>query len=226
MIRLVGVLVVIVGLGLKLNPLLVVIVAGFSSGLAGGMGPYEILEAIGTAFVTNRYMSLFILTLPVIGLLERHGLREQAELFIMKLKGATAGRIMLLYMFFRQATSAVGLQLGGHPTFIRPIISPMAEGAVAKGRELPQSVLDEIRSMAAAVENYGNFFGQLIFIAAGGLLLIKGVMDQAGYSVDLLTMALYAVPTAVAAFAIATVRYTMFDARMKKLSLKGEEERR
>ncbi len=219
MIRLIGVAIVVIGLGLRLNPLLVVIVAGFSTGFAGGMGPVEILEAIGSAFVTNRYMSLFILTLPVIGLLERHGLREQAEQFILRLKGATAGRIMLLYMIFRQVTNAVGLQLGGHPTFIRPIVSPMAEGAVAHGKSLPQETLDEIRGMAAAAENYGNFFGQLIFVASGGLLLIKGVMDQAGYGVDLLTMAMYAIPTAAAALAIAVVRYSMFDMKMKKIKI-------
>jgi uncharacterized membrane protein len=219
MIKLVGVLVVAAGLALRMNPLLVVLVAGFSTGFAGGMGPYEVLEAIGSAFVTNRYMSLFILTLPVIGLLERHGLREQAEQFIRRLKGASAGRIMLLYMIFRQSTCAVGLQLGGHPTLIRPIVSPMAEGAVARGRELPDEVLDEIRGMAASADNYGNFFGQLIFIAAGGLLLIKGVMEQAGYQVDLMTMALYALPTAGVALAIAAVRFLLFDLKMKKIKL-------
>lgn len=219
MIKLIGVAIVVVGLGLRLNPLLVVISAGVSTGLVAGMGVMEILDAIGTAFVTNRYMSLFILTLPVIGLLERHGLREQAEQFILRLKGATAGRIMFLYMIFRQATNAVGLQLGGHPTFIRPIISPMAEGAVAREKALPQNVLDEIRSMAASSENYGNFFGQLMFIASGGLLLIKGVMEQASYSVDLLTMALYAIPTAIAALLIGGFRFHLFDKKMKQLML-------
>ena len=34
-------------------------------------------------------------------------------------------------------------------------------------------------------DNVGNFFGQNLFLAAGGLLLIKGVMEQLGYSVEL-----------------------------------------
>ena len=216
MIKLIGVVIVVLGLAFRFNPLIVVIVAGFATGLVSGMNFIDILDIIGKAFVINRYMSLFILLLPVIGLLERHGLREQAERFILNLKGATAGRIMLLYMIFRQVTGALGMQLGGHPSFIRPIVSPMAEAAVAKGQTLPQSVLDEIRGMAATSDNYGNFFGQLMFIAAGGLLLIKGVMEQTGYTVDLITMALYAVPTGVVALIIAGTRYALFDRRMAK----------
>ena len=34
-------------------------------------------------------MSLFILILPVIGLMERHGLRERAEILIGKINAAT-----------------------------------------------------------------------------------------------------------------------------------------
>ena len=56
-----------------------------------------------------------------------------------------------------------------------------------------------------------------MFIAAGGLLLIKGVMEQSGYQVDLMKMALYAIPTGVLALAIAAVRYTLFDRRMARL---------
>lgn len=216
MLSLIGIVIVVLGLAFRFNPLLVVIVAGFSTGLAAGIGPIDILDYIGKAFVTNRYMSLLILLLPMIGILERHGLREQAERFVLGLKGATAGRVMLLYMLFRQITVALGMQLGGHPSFIRPIISPMAEAAVAKGKSLPKPVLDEIRGMAATSENYGNFYGQLIFIAAGGLLLIKGVMEQSGYQVDLLTMALYAIPTGVIAFLLAAVQYSLFDRRMAK----------
>ena len=90
----------------------------------------------------------------------------------------------------------------------------MAEAAVSKGRPLPPPVLDEIRGMAASTENYGNFYGQLMFIAAGGLLLIKVVMEQSGYQVDLMKMA---IPTGVLALAIAAVRYTLFDRRMVRL---------
>lgn len=221
--KLVGIVIVILGLVFKFNPLIVVIVAGFATGFAGGMTPVEILDTIGNAFTTNRYMSLFILVLPVIGILERNGLREQAGRLIKSIKGASAGRIMLLYMLFRQVTVALGVSLGGHPSFIRPVVSPMAEAAAAKGRDVPKATLDKIRGMAASSENFGNFFGQNLFIAAGGLLLIKGVFDSAGYEVALTKMALYCLPSAVAAFIFAAVRYTLFDRSIEKEIAAAEE---
>ncbi|MDU4961663.1 MAG: DUF969 domain-containing protein [Sporomusaceae bacterium] len=210
--ELIGVVIVVLGLMLRFNPLLVVIAAGFATGLTAGMSPLAILEAIGRAFTTNRYMSLLILVLPVIGVLERYGLRERAETLIRRLQAATSGRILLTYMLCRQLTVALGLLLGGHPAFIRPLISPMAEAAAARsGAALSPALIDKIRAMAAAAENYGNFYGQLMFIASGGLLLIKGVMDQAGYPVDLLTMAKYAIPTAIAALVLAGFRFALLD---------------
>ena len=211
MIKLIGVAIVIVGLLFRFNPLLVILVAGFATGLVAGMSPLDILSAIGQAFVTNRYMSLLILVLPVIGVLERFGLREKAENIIHSMHTLTAGRVMFAYLLFRQVTVGLGLQLGGHPSFIRPIIAPMTEAAAAREGATGPAWLDRIRGMSASAENYGNFFGQLLFPAAGGLLLIKGVVENAGFKADLLVMAQYAIPTAVAAAAIALLRFLLLD---------------
>ena len=107
MIKLIGVFIVIVGLLFRFNPLLVVLVAGFATGMVAGMSPLEILSAIGQAFVTNRYMSLLILVLPVIGVLERFGLREKAEDIIRSMQTLTAGQAHF-FDFFR------GLDGNGH----------------------------------------------------------------------------------------------------------------
>ena len=211
MIKLIGVAIVIIGLLFRFNPLLVVLAAGFATGLVAGLSPLQILEAIGQAFVTNRYMSLLILVLPVIGILERFGLREKAEDLIRCMKTLTAGRVMIAYQIFRQVTVGLGLQLGGHPSFIRPIIAPMTEAAAAREGANSSAWLERIRGMSASAENYGNFFGQLLFPAAGGLLLIKGVLENAGYKEDLLKMAEYAIPTAVAAAVVAAVRFLLMD---------------
>lgn len=216
MIVLSGILVMIIGLVLRINTLLVILAAGFVTGFTAGMSVTDIVSAIGQAFLRNRYMTLFVLVLPVVGLLEHYGLRERAEILISRIKGATAGRILLLYMFLRQATNAVGLQVGGHPSFIRPLISPMAEAAALRGRTVPPETTDKIKAMAASSENFGNFFGQNLFIAAGGLLLIKGVMEQAGYEIDLGTMAQYALPTAITAFILAFIRFSLFDRSIEK----------
>lgn len=187
MLVLSGILVMVVGLALRFNALLVVIVAGFVTGFAAGMSLQEIVTVIGEAFIKNRYMSLFILVLPVIGLSERFGLRERAEHLISKISAATAGRIFLLYMLVRQVTESLGVKVSGHPTFIRPLIAPMGEAAALKGRKASPEILDKIRGHAATAENAGNFFAQNVFIAAGGLLLIKGVLEEHGYEVDLVT---------------------------------------
>ena len=67
-IKLIGVLIVVIGFILKLDTLAVVVVAGLATGLVAGMSPMDILNTLGTAFITNRTATLFILTLPVIGL--------------------------------------------------------------------------------------------------------------------------------------------------------------
>ena len=211
MIILSGILVMVIGLMLRFNALLVVIAAGFVTGLSAGLSINEIVGAIGEAFVKNRYMSLFALVLPVIGIMERHGLRERAEILIGKIQAATAGRIFMIYLFVRQVTVSLGISMSGLVAMVRPLISPMSEAAVAQGRPISQSTLDKIRGVAASTDNIGNFFGQNLFLAAGGLLLIKGVMEQLGYNVELTDMVLYGVPTAICAYIVSIIRFFIFD---------------
>ena len=199
MLILSGILVMVIGLMLRFNALLVVVAAGFVTGLAGGLSINDIVGAIGEAFVKNRYMSLFILILPVIGLMERHGLRERAEILIGKINAATAGRIFMIYLFVRQVTVAFGINMSGMVAMVRPLIP------------VSQRTLDKVRGVAASADNIGNFFGQNLFLAAGGLLLIKGVMEQLGYSVELTDMVLYGLPTAVCAYIVNFIRFIIFD---------------
>lgn len=211
MLILSGILVMVIGLMLRFNALLVVIAAGFVTGLAAGLSINDIVGAIGEAFVKNRYMSLFALVLPVIGIMERHGLRERAEILIGKIHAATAGRIFMIYLFVRQVTVALGISMSGLVAMVRPLISPMSEAAVAQGRPISQRTLDKIRGVAASTDNLGNFFGQNLFLAAGGLLLIKGVMEQLGYIVELTDMVIYGLPTAVCAYVVSVIRFFVFD---------------
>ena len=52
-IKLIGVLIVVIGFILKLDTLAVVVVAGLATGLVAGMSPMDILNTLGTAFITN-----------------------------------------------------------------------------------------------------------------------------------------------------------------------------
>ena len=213
MLTLIGVLVVVVGFALRLNPLLVVTIAGIATGLAGGLGLREVVEAFGRSFVESRYVGIVWLILPVIGLLERAGLKERARDLIGRVHAATAGRVLLAYLAVRQVTSALGLtSLGGHAQMVRPLVAPMAQGAAElRHPRLPQAWRDRVRAHAAAADNVGLFFGEDVFIAIGSILLIKGFLEQNGLVVEPRALALWAIPTAIAAFAIHGTRLLLLD---------------
>jgi uncharacterized membrane protein len=215
---LVGVVIVIVGFVLRLNPLLVVTVAGIATGLAGGLDLVAVVAAFGKSFIENRYVAIVWLVLPVIGLLERYGLQERTRTLISRVHAATTGRVLLGYLAVRQITSALGLtSLGGHAQMVRPLIAPMAEAAAeTRHGELPRTVRERIRAYAAATDNVGLFFGEDIFIAIGSILLIKGVLDQNGVNVEPAKLALWAIPTAVAAWVIHNIRLVLLDHRLRR----------
>lgn len=210
---LIGVLAVVAGLALRLNPALVVVGAGFITGFAAKLSPLEVLDLIGKAFTEKRYLLLFLITLPVIGLLERHGLKERAQGWIAGLRGATTGRLLTAYLLLRQALSAIGLtSVGGHPQTVRPLVAPMAEGAAETAHgTLTDAERERIRAMAAATDNVGMFFGEDIFIAFGAVLLIQGFFADHGRALEPLQIALWGLPTAVCAFLIHAWRLHRLD---------------
>lgn len=218
MIKLIGILVVAVGFALRFNTLLVVLAAGVITGLVAGMSLNEIVELFGKYFVDNRYMVLpVVLVAPVIGLLERYGLQERAETLIRKAKAATAGRVVLLYTAVRQLSISLGVNIGGHPQAVRPLIAPMAEAAArARHGELPEKTAETIRAHAAAAENVGNFFGEDIFIAVGAILLMKGFFDAQAMEVSVWAMALWGIPTALVAFGAMWWRARALDRRVAR----------
>lgn len=218
MLTLIGVAIVILGFALRLNPLLVVVVAAVATGLAAGIDLTGIVTEFGRAFTQNRYMALVWLTLPVIGMLEKNGLKERAQTLIARVGGATTGRVLMLYLFIRQVTASLGLTaFGGHAAMVRPLVAPMAEAA-AENRygELPPETRFLIRAHAAAADNIGLFYGEDIFIAIGSVLLIKAFLDQAGYPLTPLQIALWAIPTAIAALAIQLFRLWRLDWRLQR----------
>ena len=225
MLTLIGIVIVVIGFVLRINPLLVVTVAGLSTGIASGLGPLAVIGAFGKAFVTSRFVAIVWLVLPVIGLLEHAGLKERARTVVAGFRAATTSRVLLAYFAIRQITAALGLtSLGGHAQMVRPLIAPMAEGA-AENRygELPTSVRYRIRANAAAVDNVALFFGEDIFIAIGSILLIKGFLDQNGVHVEPARLAIWAIPTAICAFIIHCTRLLLLERRLRSELAKAGE---
>ena len=216
---LIGILIIVVGFILKLDSIAVVLVAAIVTALIGGMSFVEILTTLGEQFVNARYMSLFFLTLPVIGISERYGLRKRAITLIKGMSTVTSGRLLTMYLLIREAAAAMSLRLGGHPQFIRPLIEPMAQGAAEKDGAISEELKDEIKGLAASAENYGNFFGQNLFYASSGVLLIVGNLQD--YKVEAGQIVLYSIPVAIIAFIIAAIQFYYLDRKIKKAQEKG-----
>lgn len=216
-IKLIGVLIIVIGFMLKLDTIAVVLVAGLATGLVAGMGFVEILEVLGGAFVSTRYMTLLLLTLALVGILERNGLRERAEMCISKLKGATCGKVLSIYVVIRAIAAILSLRIGGHVQFIRPLVYPMAKGAAEKEGKLSVELDEELKGHVNAVENYGNFYGQNGFIAGAGVLLIVGTLKELGISnIEAYSVAKASLIMAVLSVIISIIRNYMFDMKIKR----------
>ncbi|MFD7107872.1 DUF969 domain-containing protein [Streptomyces celluloflavus] len=227
MIVLLGVLVVVIGFATKRNPLLVVGVAGIATGLLGGLTPGELLAAFGEGFANSRAVTIFAITLPVIGLLERYGLQEQARTLIARFGKLTTGRFLALYLGLRQIGAAVGLtSVFGHAQTVRPLAVPMAEGAAEQRYgQLPDRTREKIRSFSASADNIGLFFGEDVFLAVGSVLLITSFVNTTyGTHLEPLHLALWAIPTALCAFAFHGWRLLRLDRRLERELLTANAE--
>ena len=205
---LLGIAVVVAGFAARLNPALVVVAAGIVSGLLAGLSVPDLLALLGRSFVANRFVLILVLTLPTIGLLERAGLRERAHAWIAGLRRLTFARLLIAYLGVRQVFSMFGLHsIAGHPQTVRPLLAPMAEAAAEKiDPALPDDSRERVKALAAATDNVGLFFGEDVFLAFAGVLLIQGFLAQHGFDLDPRSISIYALPTAIAAFVIHALR--------------------
>ena len=229
MLVLLGIGVVVFGFIVRANPLLVVVAAALVTGLAAAWAPgvtaetlwaavQHTLATFGKAFNSSRSITMVWVVLATIGLLERAGLQERARMVIAKVKAATVGRVLWLYFILRQVTAALGLtSLGGQAQMVRPLIAPMAEGAAeARYGVLPDRERFLIRANAAAVDNIALFFGEDIFLAIASILLIKDFLEHSGIAAEPLALSVWAIPTALCALVIHSVRLWLLDGGLNR----------
>ncbi len=213
---LLGIALVVVGFALRFNPLLVVAVSAIATGLLGHMPFLKVLAVLGHGFNENRYVTIIWIVLPVIGLLERYGLQERARTLIGNMRRATTGRLLLVYMVLRQALAAVGLtSVMGHPQTVRPLLAPMALAAAEKQHgTLDEDTSERVKALSAATDNIGLFFGEDIFLAVASILLIQGALQGFGIQLTPFQLSVWAIPSAICAFAIHSTRLILFDRRL------------
>ncbi len=215
---LLGIALVIIGFALRFNPLLVVAVAAIVTGLLGHMPFAKVLATLGHGFNENRYVTISYIVLPVIGLLERYGLQQRARALIGRMRAITAGRLLILYLGFRQLFAAVGLKdVAGHPQAVRPLVAPMAVAAAEKQRcKLDEDTEERVKAIAAATDNVGLFFGEDIFIAIASILLIQGTLAGFGIELTPFQLSVWAIPTAICAFLIHGSRLLLLDRKLER----------
>ena len=225
LLRLIGVAVVVVGFALRLRVTVVVLAGGIATGLVAmwldGGSLEGILAMLGRAFVNARVITLVVLALPALGLLERHGLPEEAGRVIRKIGAATVGRLLIVYHLFRTAIVGAGIRLtSGQVVFSRPVVVPMGLAAAELDRpgEAGEEVIDtdRVKAAAAASDNYSNFFGQNLFFGSPGVLLVVKNLADNGYAVGATHVAMLAIPMAAVGFVFATTQYLLLDRWLRR----------
>ena len=234
--KLIGIVIVVLGFALKFRTTIVVVVAALATGLIAGLplfssdgffqdlpyltkaGQEGIINMLGRAFSDNRLMTLFIITLPAIGLAERYGLQEQSGRLIRRIRAATIGRLNIVYQLFRILHGAMGLRFNGHPTFVRPLIFPMSQGAAEANANVPveEQKIELIKAANSASENYGNFYGQNLSIVQPGILLVYGVMNGLGYEVSLWRLILFTTPIVIFSVLLGMAQFLFLDRKLNK----------
>ncbi|HVY89242.1 MAG TPA: DUF969 domain-containing protein [Hyphomonadaceae bacterium] len=229
MLVLLGIGVVVLGFVVRANPLLVVMAAAITTGLAAAWTPnadlavmwnaaLTTLATFGKAFNDNRFITLVWMLLIVIGLLERSGLQERARIVISSVPAATSAGVLWVYFIFRQILSAFGLtSLGGQAQMVRPLVAPMAEGAAeSRHGPLPDKERYLIRSHSAAVDNIALFFGEDIFIAIGSIGLMVAFLKTNNIEMQPFDLSMWAIPTALCVFVVHSTRLFLLNRKLER----------
>lgn len=217
-VKLIGVLIIVLGFAFKLDTLAVVIIAAITTGLASGMSVTHMLAMLGKGFMDNRMVSLFCLALPMIGVVERFGLREAAINIIKKFKNITPGKLQNYYLILRDVTGMCGINIQGQVQFVRPLISPMAQAAASVKHKLNKDQIELIKGRSAATDNFGNFFGQNLFIASSGVLLMASTMKSLGHAIKPTSISLWSIPVCLVTLIIVWLYNMHFDKKLKAMN--------
>ena len=185
------------------------------------MDPVTFLETLGSSFVANRSMCVFVMVMVVTGTLERNGLKQAAANLMKKFKNASAGVVLAIYGVFRLVFAAFNVSFGGVAGFVRPIVLPMATAAAKKnGKKISEKYEENLKGMASGMENIAWFFGQVLFVGTSGMILVQSTLAGLGYNVELVDLMKVQIPVAIIAVAVAIVYYYLKDKQLSRKETK------
>ena len=90
-IKLIGIVIIVVGFIYKLDTIATVVLASLVTALVSGVSLVEFLEILGREFSNQRVLTIFMVTLPLVGLSETFGLKQRSIDLIQRIKGLTVG---------------------------------------------------------------------------------------------------------------------------------------
>lgn len=221
LLKLLGILIVVIGFVLKLDSILIIMIAAIVTALVAGMDPVTFLETLGSSFVANRSMCVFVMVMVVTGTLERNGLKQAAANVMKKFKNASAGVVVAIYGVFRLIFAAFNVSFGGVAGFVRPIVLPMATAAAKKNcKKISEKYEENLKGMASGMENIAWFFGQVLFVGTSGMILVQSTLAGLGYNVELVDLMKVQIPVAIIAVAVAIVYYYLKDKQLSRKETK------
>lgn len=214
---LLGVLVVIIGFAIKLEPIAIIVVSAIVTAIFGGINVIDLLETVGTTFVANRNQLITIILMILTGTLERNGLKEAGADLIRRAKGLTTGMLIAIWGVLDEIFIIFKIPIGGIPSFVRPIMMPMTLGIIeSKGYDIAPEHEETIKALYGKDYNVSNFFGQCLFAANSSVLLIQSTLASIGYDVDVMQIVMVQVPVAIFAMIVNAAQTLIVDKRMIK----------
>lgn len=214
---LLGVLVVIIGFAIKLEPIAIIVVSAIVTAIFGGINVIDLLETVGTTFVANRNQLITIILMILTGTLERNGLKEAGADLIRRAKGLTTGMLIAICGVLDEIFIIFKIPIGGIPSFVRPIMMPMTLGIIeSKGYDIAPEHEETIKALYGKDYNVSNFFGQCLFAANSSVLLIQSTLASIGYDVDVMQIVMVQVPVAIFAMIVNATQTLIVDKRMIK----------
>ena len=87
--------------------------------------------------------------------------------------------------------------------------------AVAAAEPVDEAEAERIKAMSAATDKVGLFFGVDVFFAIGSIVLLQQVLASYGHDLAPLELALWAIPSAIAAFVVHGARLLWSDRRLQ-----------
>ena len=75
-IKLIGIVIIVIGFIYKLDTIATVVLASLVTALVSGVSLVEFLEILGREFSNQRVLTIFMVTLPLVGLSETFGLKQ------------------------------------------------------------------------------------------------------------------------------------------------------